>query len=100
MDAVLVSPGTVYGGDLVGVLPVEGNLALSIGTAQATGVDEERVSTTVSVSHSSLVPGQDPEANRDAGVGEEPAWQAHDAVHEVGLDQPLPDGALTGPHGR
>ena len=82
------APGMIGPGD-AGDVPT---LKLTVGTvdhaAQLAGVDEEHF--TVPVAR------KEPQAGRDLGRVEEFARQRHHAVHQIGLDQTLPDLAFTG----
>lgn len=60
------------------------------------GVDEQRLAATVAEPVVLLVPGHEPEADRDLGGVEELSRHGDHAVHEISLNDVLPYLALTG----
>ena len=108
-DGGLLDPGPEFGQIVEGeIVAVEGQVDVFRGQfpvhpvhqfSHAAGVDEERLAAAVAKSAFEvgfLVAGEEPEAHRDLGGVEELARQGDDAVHQVVLDNPLPDGQLRG----
>ena len=76
---------------LLGQFPVD---AIDHG-AQLAGVDEKGFASPVTESAVFLVPGDEPETNRNLGGVKKLAGHGHHAVHQVGLDDGLADITLT-----
>jgi hypothetical protein len=94
--ALVATPGMVRAGDTRDV--VIGELALGAvdHPPELASVDEQHLAAPVTESVVLLVAGQEPEADRDLRRVEELAGEGDHAVHEVGLDDGLPDLALAG----
>src|SRR5579875_3478204 len=92
--AVVVAPGVVGAGDLGDVGVVEDAQAAGFHAAELAGVDEQDFALTLAVAVAVAVLGDEPQADGDAGVEEQPVGHGDDAVDEVGFDELAADVAF------
>ena len=92
--AVVVAPGMVDVGDLGNVLAIENSQTAGLHAAKLACINEHHFALALAMPVAVAVLGDEPQANWDPRVEEEPVWHSDDAVDEVGFDETATDVAL------